>query len=115
MKKIVLLIIILLGFSSIYSQGTQLDFSMQFQNTNNHDAVIYPNPITSPSFKVKSYSVITDIQIMDMVGKVIYSKNVESYSNQEILINMPQCNKGVYMVKIIFDDSETVIKKLLYQ
>ncbi|MBN2892657.1 MAG: T9SS type A sorting domain-containing protein [Bacteroidales bacterium] len=115
LKKIILITIIAFLSFGAFSQSTQLDFSMQLQNTNNHEALIYPNPIQNLNFKVKSYSIITDVVVMDMVGKFITSKHLDSYANEEIMINMPHCEKGVYMVKITFDDGETIIKKLLYQ
>ena len=98
-----------------FSQSTQLDFTMQYQNSNIHDALIYPNPIQNLNFKVRSYSVISDIIVVDMLGKVIVTKNLESYASEEIFISLPRCDKGVYLVKIIFDDGEMIIKKLLYQ
>ncbi len=98
-----------------FSQSTQLDFSMQLQNTNNHQALIYPNPITDLNFKVKSSSVIIDIEVMNMLGKSVYHDKINNYTFDEISVRLPECDKGVYLVKITFDDNEYIIKKLLYQ
>jgi Secretion system C-terminal sorting domain len=115
MKKNIIALFFILITLSAYSQSTQLDFTMQFQNSNSHEALIYPNPITNLDFKVKSYSVITDLVVTDMLGKNIISKHLDSYANQEITVSLPHCDKGIYFVKITFDDGETIIKKLLYQ
>lgn len=115
MKKLLTTFFTIIMFWGVSAQSTSLDFTMQLQNSNNHDALIYPNPVQNLDFKVKSYSTITDIIVMDMVGKVITTKHIDNYGNEEILINLPHCEKGVYMVKIIFDDGEIIIKKLLYQ
>lgn len=115
MKKIILTLIITFISISLFSQSTQLDFTMQLQNTNNNQALIYPNPTYNNMFKVKSNSVITNIEVMNLLGKSIYSEHYESYSFDEIVVQLPQCEKGIYMIKITFDDGETLIKKLLYQ
>lgn len=115
MKKNIITLFFIFVTLGAYSQSTQLDFTMQFQNSNEHEALIYPNPITNLNFKVKSYSVITDLVVTDMLGKNIVNKHIDSYSNQEIMVNLPHCEKGIYFVKITFDDGEQIIKKLLYQ
>lgn len=116
MKKIKLILVFLTVFiGTAIGQQTQLDFTMQLQNTNNHDAVIYPNPIKGLRFKVQSHSTIEKIVITDMLGNIILTKHIREYANNDILINMPSCNKGLYMVKITFDDNKEIIKKLVYQ
>ena len=115
MKKFIVIISFFFISCNVFSQSTQLDFSMQFQNSNNHDAMIYPNPIHNMNFSVKSYSIITDVVVTDMLGKNVVAKHLNSYANEEIIMNLPRCEKGVYLVKITFDDGETIIKKLLYQ
>lgn len=115
MKKTFIVLILALLSTSLFSQSTQLDFSMQFQNTNQHQAVIFPNPTYNSAFKIKSSSIITQIDIVNMLGKNIYTKPIVNYSFDEITVRMPDCDKGVYMVKVTFDDNDTIIKKLLYR
>lgn len=115
MKKIIFILMVSLISISLFSQSTQLDFSMQFQNTNQHQALIYPNPTYDLAFKVQSSSIITNIEIVNMLGASLYKKSITDYSLDEITIRMPKCDKGVYMVKVTFDDNDTIIKKLLYR
>lgn len=115
MKKFIGIIIIIFFSFNFFAQSTQLDFSMQLQNTNQHEALIYPNPTHDLAFKVKSTSIITNIEILNMLGKSIYQKNIRNYTFDEITVRMPECDKGVYLIKIIFDDNKAIIKKLLYQ
>ena len=116
MKKLLVLFSVIFALSVLsHAQGTQLDFSMQYQNTNQHTAVIYPNPINQPVFNIKSNSFITKISVVNMVGKNVYNKKYSSNAYSEVTVELPRCNKGVYLVKITFDDNETVIKKLFYQ
>ncbi len=116
MKKIILLIVLISSFAVFSNaQSTQLDFSVQYKNTNQHSIIIYPNPINQPIFNVKSNSLITKISIINMVGKIIFFKQYSSYAYNDITVRFPQCNRGVYLIKITFDDNETIIKKLFYQ
>jgi hypothetical protein len=117
MKKIVFLVICWVSVSFVFvnAQSTKLDFSMQLQNTNSHNAVIYPNPISQPLFKVKSNFVITKIEVMNLVGKTIYVNNNTSDTFDDMTVKLPMCNKGVYLVKITFADNSNIIKKLLYR
>lgn len=116
MKKIILFIaVVSLSFVYSYAQSTQLDFSVQYKNTNQKNIVIYPNPINEPIFNVKSNSLITQISVVDMLGKSVYFKKYASYADNDITVRLSRCVKGVYLVKIKFDDNQTVIKKLFYQ
>ena len=120
MKKIrnisvLLIIFVFTIINSVSAQSTKLDFSMQFQNSNQNQAVIYPNPIQSPVFKIKSNSFITHVEVVNMVGKQLFVQDFNSFSDKELTIQLPNCDKGIYLVKITFDNNETIIKKLLYQ
>jgi len=115
MKKIILVLSVSLLTITLFAQSTQLDFSMQLQNTNQHQAVIYPNPTSDLAFKLKSSSIITNIQVVNMIGSKLVQKDITNYTFDEISVRMPECDKGVYLVKITFDDNDTIIKKLLYR
>ncbi len=120
MKKIstisfFLTVFLFFAANNLLAQSTKLDFSMQFQNTNQNQAVIYPNPIQSPVFKIKSNAFITHVEVVNMVGKKIFENDYNTYSDDELTIQLPNCDKGIYLVKITFDNNETIIKKLLYQ
>ncbi len=113
--SIFLSIFLFFASNSLSAQSTKLDFSMQFQNSNQNQAVIYPNPIQSPVFKIKANAFITHVDVVNMVGKKIFEKDYNTYSDEELTIQLPNCDKGIYLVKITFDNNETIIKKLLYQ
>lgn len=119
MKKFVLHIIVIFLISIFGSiniskaQNIDLAFSMQMQNPDIHSAVIYPNPITDFKFSVKSEQVISKIEVINLIGKCIENYYNENYSSEDIFINLNTCDKGMYLVKITFDDDEYIIKKLL--
>lgn len=97
----------------IKAQSGDLAFSMQMQNSDIHEAVIYPNPVTDAKFKVKSEQIVYSVEVVNVIGKSIQKQYNESFSTEDILINIGECEKGMYLVKITFDDESYVIKKLL--
>ena len=115
MKKLIILSTTsLLFFLMSFSVNAQnMDFSMELQNSNVHSAVIYPNPITDFKFYVKSNQLISSIEVLNAIGNSIYSEKRTNYSTEPILVQLPNCNNGMYLVKITFDDNEYIIKKLL--
>ena len=96
------------------AQSTKLDFTMQMQQ-NQNTARIYPNPMTEPVFNITSSSVITKVEILNMLGKEILNIDYNDSYEKTHVIKLPDDKKGIYLVKITFDNNETIIKKLLYQ
>ena len=115
MKKLSLTISSILFFLlitiSLNAQDT--NFSVELQNSNVHNAIIYPNPITDFKFNVKSEQIISSIEVLNAIGNSIYFEERSNYTTESILINIPRCDKGMYLCKITFDDNEYIIKKLL--
>lgn len=116
MNKILLTIIIFIfTFSYVNAQSTRLDFTMQMQNNTTQDAKIYPNPITEPFFNISSESIISQVIVLDLLGKEIVSVDYGYEYKKTHYVKLPVTKKGVYLVKIVFDDNKYIIKKLLYQ
>ncbi len=115
MKKTILLFIIFFTIAVVsQAQSTKLDFTMQMQQ-NQNTARIYPNPITEPVFNVTSSAVITNVQVLDMLGKSVLNIDYNDSYEKTHVIKLPDDKKGIYLVKITFDNNQTIIKKLLYQ
>ncbi len=118
MKKYIykLIFIIVFGIVSqvnVFSQSTDLLFTMQFQNASVHQAVIYPNPVLDNKFKVKSEQIISSVEVINVIGKTVYQYVNKTYSTGDVFINTEDCEKGMYLIKITFDDDEYIIKKML--
>ncbi len=114
MKKILLYIVFFTIAYVSNAQSTKLDFTMQMQQ-NVKTAGIYPNPISEPVFNITSSSVITKVEILDMLGKSVLNIDYNDSYEKTHVIKLPDDKKGIYLVKITFDNNEIIIKKLLYQ
>ncbi|MES2560546.1 MAG: immunoglobulin-like domain-containing protein [Bacteroidota bacterium] len=64
----------------------------------NNNLSIYPNP-NKGMFTIanKTTTSITSVQVMDVVGKTVYSKTTDS---NEVNVDLTSMNKGLYMVLI---------------
>jgi len=94
------------------SWGVTLDFSVTItpllstDNFDNNSFVAYPNPVKD--VLNLSYSTeITSIQVMNLLGQEVISKNVGATSTQ---LDMSELSTGTYIVKVTIDDISKVIK-----
>jgi len=78
-----------------------------------HDAVLYPNPVIDNKFFVKSGESIVNIDVINVVGQSIKRLDIISPSAEDIEVQLGNCEKGMYLVKIKFSDEKSIIKKLL--
>jgi hypothetical protein len=105
------LIIILIFLSAVAFKGYSQDIS--YIDNKEKEALIYPNPLIGDKFVVKSVSKITKVEIVNVIGKVINRTENDDFEIHELQINIGNCEKGMYFVKITFDDKKSIIKKLL--
>ena len=64
--------------------------------TNNIDLNIYPNP-SSSVLNIQSNEQITEVQVIDLLGQIVYSAPVNGNNHR---INLNQMQTGIYLVKI---------------
>ena len=105
-KALILFILSFIGFSGFGQNNIRLDATVI------HEALIYPNPLVGENFQIKSKSEITKVEVVNVIGKLI-NRTTNKSLKQQLLVNIGSCDKGLYLVKITFDDKRTIIKKLL--
>jgi len=112
----ILTLIVLLAanpFDSFSQVKTHNYYSMSLNNVTSHDAVLFPNPVTDNKFKVKSDDLILSIDVINVIGQSIKKLDNNSQTKEDIEILLNNCEKGMYLVKITFQDDKSIIKKLL--
>jgi len=70
-------------------------------STNKYDNLIYPNP-NNGNFFVKSETIISGIEIVNMIGEVIFSRQIQSDHMEIDLSNQPN---GIYYYKLKSNNS----------
>ena len=72
---------------------------------------IYPNP-SNGIFSVQLGEVIPkNIEIFDLTGKTIYTKN-EFDNNKEVVLNLSSISNGIYFIKIA-TETQSLVKKMI--
>jgi hypothetical protein len=78
---------------------------------NNEDnLIVYPNPVTGKLY-VSSKNIITGLEIIDLTGKVVFSKNYIS-GGKKIAVDLSNINKGIYFLKS-FTYNKTYVGRIL--
>ncbi|PKP54133.1 MAG: hypothetical protein CVT92_00975 [Bacteroidetes bacterium HGW-Bacteroidetes-1] len=73
---------------------------------------IYPNPVVSDHFTVVSNKMIKTIQMFNIVGEEIYKEAfILPVKTQKILTGTN--SKGLYLVKVVFNDNSSTTQKVL--
>ncbi|MCB0700699.1 MAG: T9SS type A sorting domain-containing protein [Chitinophagaceae bacterium] len=97
------------------SNDINMNVSVSVANTKKEEGIVtmYPNPNTG-SFTISvssTNSTVSNIEVMDIMGKVVYSEDITKSSKTHD-ISIPNIPTGVYSVKISVDDL-TEIKRLV--
>jgi hypothetical protein len=92
-------------------EGFSQDFS--YLENKQDKVLVYPNPCTVQKFIVKSEAVISKVEVVNVIGKVINRTENNNFSTKEVPVFIGSCEKGMYFVKVTFENKELIIKKLL--
>lgn len=96
----------------LQSVETSLPMDMAINdNFVDNNISIYPNP-TNSYINIASEIEISDIYIIDISGKEIMNKNINSYNSS---LNVENFANGIYFVKIKNINGNFTVKKLLIQ
>lgn len=107
-------VLLIMSFSQAEAQKTIIpNFFVQNQNLTNHEVVIYPNPVVGNVVNFKSASLIRKVEITNIIGKCVKTKENDEYIFDDLSILLENCESGIYLAKITFEDEKVLIKKLI--
>ncbi|MDA3779300.1 MAG: lamin tail domain-containing protein [Bacteroidales bacterium] len=73
---------------------------------------ISPNPVKGNRFEIYSSDIkINSVEIYNIVGQAIYRKSDEV--NEKYIINLNTPEKGIYLVKVNFENNNSLVKKII--
>ena len=119
MKKNVLITINIFLLFALFSLHAQSQGMSDNKSKNdivqivNYDVLIYPNPVTENKFYVKSEKVIRSVEVMNVLGQTIKRVLNETDLAYNIQVEIGDVKDGMYMVKITFDNDESMIRKII--
>ena len=113
-KTILLTALFCITFSQAEAQKTIIqDFYVQNLNSFAHDVIIYPNPVVGNVVNFKSQALIIKVEITNIIGKSVQVKKKSEDLYEGVSLYLENCESGIYLAKITFDDGKVLIKKLL--
>ena len=107
------------GFSSGITPAFAIKFVdsdfLSVKEVNEKKIKIYPNPVNDVlTVYVGIADQVKKIEVIDVMGKIVLKSEVELINNQTN-INVDQLEKGVYLVKVIFNDNQVNVYNILIQ
>lgn len=85
------------------------DISSVIDDNNQANTEILPNPCTE-YLKINAEKIISNCSIYNILGNTMIS---EKYDRNEIEINTIRLPKGEYIIRLMFDDNSTLIKRFI--
>ncbi|MCX6277885.1 MAG: T9SS type A sorting domain-containing protein [Bacteroidetes bacterium] len=80
----------------------------------NYEISILPNPVTNRQFTVKALAPVASVEIVSVVGDLVLQRQF-SDKQKEITVLLNALAKGVYLVRITFEDKQTVTRKIIIE
>lgn len=89
-----------------------IDGTLSGQNFELQKIVLYPNPSNGIFNLVTGENTISEIEVYDLSGKLVWTKKGFEVSNTEMQLNLSAVSNGVYFVKITAD-TQSIIKRII--
>jgi hypothetical protein len=78
---------------------------------NGHTFSIFPNPIISGTFTLKSSAMMESITLRSADGRLIDIQNLNSVTYSNIVL--PEAEAGVYFIEVIYTDGRKAVQKII--
>lgn len=98
-----------LGSCAMYIGVTPPNGNKQNKNLGNR-SLIYPNPVEHGNDLVIWTGNVSDLELTDLSGKMVYKNNTVTGN---IKINTSDLRKGIYFAKVISENGQTKIRKVV--
>ena len=91
------------GGYGICIDDISIDGTVNIENNNNSEIIIYPNPTNGIiNIILPDNKFIANLEISDITGKIIYSQQLKNKKN---IIDLSNYKSGIYFATIIFNNS----------
>jgi len=98
-----------IGTLTVTFKSATLDID-DFENTN--EVKIYPNPSNTGQITITNSTLLSDIEIYDVLGKQVKTISINTSQNSNI-VAINDLNKGIYIMRLISNSGNVASKKLL--
>lgn len=91
----------------------ECDPSSVYEHNPVHDAFFYPNPVTGGTFTVKATQIISEVELLNLQGQRLALMRNPLQRGDMVVGLDERVSKGMIMVRIIFEDQRSVVKRLV--
>ncbi len=98
---------------TVNAQGFSEDTKKSIEFISDSDVSIYPNPVTNNKFFVKSEKIIKSVEVMNILGQNLKTIHNETNVAYNIIVELGELKKGMYMVRVTFKDNQSIIRKII--
>jgi hypothetical protein len=81
-----------------------------FDNVKPETLKIYPNPVIDGTISITSDNEIERIEILSIVGQVVYTQELEP--SNSVRLNIDQIQSGIYLIKVTYVDNTSDTKRI---
>ena len=89
-----------------------IDGTLSNQDFELKNIAIYPNPSTGLFTVSTGNKAIDKVDVYDVTGKVVLSKNNFSNANSQTVLDMKNVSNGIYFVKIS-SENQNIVKRII--
>jgi len=73
---------------------------------------VYPNPVINNQINITTNQDIQSIKILTIVGSVVLDRQYEA-GTTNVQLDLDKLSKGLYLIKIKFDEEKTYTEKIM--
>ena len=73
---------------------------------------VYPNPVINNQINITTNQDIQSIKILTIVGSVVLDREYEA-GTTNVQLDLDKLSKGLYLIKIKFDEEKTYTEKIM--
>lgn len=88
------------------------DISFQSQEEPELKVEIYPNPLTEGRLTVKANEQILSIQVLNITGEIVLNTEYQP-GTYDVVLELNQAEKGLYLVRVNFDNKVIHTEKIM--
>lgn len=103
-----LALIIICGTAAAQTDLTQAPGEKKQDNI-----MIYPNPVTDMQFYVNADKTVTSVEVLNIIGQTVKTVRNETQVPYNILVQLPNGKKGMYIIRVTTEDNHTYMRKIL--
>ena len=75
--------------------------------------MIYPNPVTDMKFYVNADKTVTSVEVLNIIGQTVKTVRNDTQVPYNILVQLPNGKKGMYIIRVTTEDNHTYMRKIL--